>query len=245
MCDPVIQDLDGCDAEIFSEQENDLRMVLIDGNSLQGVFSDRCHVARIVGDVFWWNQFAIESADPAIQALAGFRLDSWQMMIGLRKDEVSTSQPEGNTYDPVTDAYDFSEGQWMKTWQKASLGRSMLSTTMTDWSNMKFPIFGVNVHTVTGACNTFVDGTGCIEIATDGETSCVNCENGDVQSNSQQVYTPTLHHFHIDHKRRISLRENEQLMLQFGQVFPLLDSGTSQFEPQTNWFGAIKTLVEV
>lgn len=244
-CDPVELPLLGCDQEDPAEAENDLRIILIGQPSLQAIFSDRCRVRRIVGDIWWEPVFGVPLQDPAAAPSADFALNAYQAFYGLRKDETSDQQPFGLQYDPIMSDADFSEAQWIKTWQHAQTGSIAQTIQLTDMSTMQFPVQCNDVHTAGILDNSFTNGTGTINIETDClEPTCKNCENGTVQTSGYSANTPRLGHFHIDFRRAISLRENDQLMLQLGFVFPYL-TGFAANQPAFRFFGGIKSLIEV
>jgi hypothetical protein len=237
--------LDGCDAEDPVDAENDLRLILLDNTSLQGIFSDRCRVKRIVGDIWWRGVWGNPSQDPPQAAVDEYVIDSWQCFIGLRKDETSNALPFGLKYSPMLNDEDFSEAEWIKTWQKANVGRQIKNESFTDFSNFTFPIWRNDTHTTGAPKNILADGSGIIEVVTTGESDCIPCENTGVQTDAIGITLGTVHHFHIDHRRSISLRENEQLMLQLGFLFPFLTAAAGSRDPTLEFFGGIKILVEV
>jgi len=244
-CDPVVLDLDACNPETPSQSENDLWMVLLDSANLEALFSDRARVARIVGDVWWYGEFQTPPQDPAARLVADIAIDTWQGFIGLKKDQVTGTQAPGvgMSYKPLVDDFDFSEAQWLKTWQRAHRAYVAQQENIAQLSNLSFPYSDVHTYVVPGtpSCNDLAEGTGTICIET--EPTCVTCENPDIESTGVESRYPILHHFHIDHKRGIRLRENEQLLLQFGYVFPQLGTLSANV-PQFKFFGGIKALIE-
>jgi len=244
-CDPVELPLNGCDSELPEDRENDVRIILIDNSSLQANFSDRARVKRIVGDVFWEAGFGTAIQDPAQAVVGNFSIGTYQFFGGLRKDDTSNGLPFGQTYEPMMNDFDFSEAEWIKTWQRAHLSQNSSSISFADMSNMTFPIWRNDTHTTGAPMNILADGSGIIEIVTTGESDCIPCENGSVQTTLANAAGPALGHFHIDFRRTISLRENEQLMLQLGFLFPYLSSAFAANDPTLRFFGGIKTLVEV
>jgi len=244
ICDPVPLPLQSCLSE--GDPENDLRIILVDQTTLQDQFSDRARVRRIVGDIWYYGTFLTPLQDLAAAIAADSALDTFQNFTGLRKDETSFGQPFGTPYEPMLNDFDFSEAEWIKTWQTAQANVLDRSVGAASIAGVNFPVAESNVSTTNAACvgqNNFVTGTGTICVETTTDVNCYNCENTAVPINNVHGRAPRLHHFHIDHRRPIRLRENEQLMLQMAFLFPYIETLVAN-EPTLYFFGGIKTLLE-
>lgn len=232
LCDPTFEI-----PLVVCEGPNALRMVLLSSGLLESGFSDRATVKRIVGDL--WIQPTYDGTDgtcpgDVIGVLTGFV----QQFAGLIKTQVDASG-DLMRYYPLNTDFDFSEAEWLKTWQYMWIPNGELqytpSTTFTNCAPCP------DVHTTGAPDNIFTEGTGTIDIETDCSGEPVTCA-----SLQDPICRPTFnflryHHMHFDVKKSISLRENEELRLDFQWMYP--GAGSVQ-NPRVQLFGGIKCLVQ-
>lgn len=216
---PFCEATDGCCTD-------QAKLVLLSNEELQDLYSDRATVVRLLGDL--WIQ-PLPGTVATVEQLSDWILwmQAYQSFVGLRKGEVS-SQTDTATFDiwdsTIPDRDDLSEGRWLKTWQhlstqgfEQSLGQNLAS----GWT-ATMPVADIDVHTTAGtpgveACSPMASGTGNICIETTGDVDCVDCGQaltlGQIAFSSATVRQPQSWHIHFDVKKKIPMRENEELYL--------------------------------
>lgn len=203
------------------------KMILMDQNTMQGLFSDRLSVVRIVGNLWIVPDPNLFAASP-LESYDRLRAISAECFFGLKRGETTTQSASATSdiWDPT--GTDLSEFQWMKTWAhrwEAFDGFGIESATNTagvDWTSYT-PVVRPDTHTfvVPGvtACNPMATGTGDICIETTFEEECVGCLQGIPpfalnMFNAKLLARPNWH-VSFDIKKKIPMRENQELYLMF------------------------------
>lgn len=227
------------------ENATDWKLVILDNAELQSRFSDQARVARVLGDLWFAPTMTTPPADlgDIIQAISS--LGYWSFFAGIRKEQVDNTGSVLPVF-PLANDHDFSESQWLKTWnyeQYNSSGQLLASTQLPAGSQLNLPVQCGDVHTTGAPDNILSSGSGTIDIETDCTTpNCFGCAQPELFTvNPSTRVIPSLLHLHVDFKRKVSLRENEQLSLQMAAAFPFVDPAIG---PVMQWFGRMKTLLE-
>lgn len=240
--------IDGCCTDIA-------RLELLGNQQLQDLYSDRCSVVRILGDLWFAQNMGTVTGVADITAWLAY-LNASQEFIGLRKGEITSQQPIPPSLDVWDTAFDdLSEGKWFKTWQRFSDAASNITFGQGANNSSAFSIFVPvatnDTHTFivpgTTACNALAGGTGDICIETDTDIDCVECPQSitpdQIQWNTASATLIRPWHVHFDVKKKISMRENEVLYLNYnlrhyGGQPPFADSFSTIF-------GNVRTLIEM
>lgn len=190
-------------------------IVLVDQTTLQSKYSDRATVKRLLGDL--WFRPQITPAALAFGDLVGLTTlvgNYTQLFVGLRKREVNASG-QSFAVDPYFHDEDMSDSQWIRTWQHLFYGDACFEESLVDVGSVSFPVVCTDTHTTGLPSNTFVNGTGDIDIETDClPPDCVACPNETgTEVTSLKACLPRPFHLHMDLKKSISLRDNEELTL--------------------------------
>jgi len=218
------------------------RVILVDNSLLEGSFSDRARVKRILGDL-WFIPVYFTADPPQTCAESFFAAYSFfvQSFLGLRKIQVNNAGESLNVH-PLDNDTDYSEAQWLKTWQHLWQPRSEIGFTAEHTEKSCAAYVCPDVHTSGILDNDFVDGTGTINIETDcGDPATLQCEFTQDAICRYNTTFPTAWHVHFDIKKTISMRENDQLVLDmdfiYGDAMQLTD-------PVIQIVGGIKTLLQ-
>jgi len=236
--------------------ETVFKLVLFDNALLEGGFSDRCTIRRIIGDIWFYPTLDYARATTPEQLYILLSTEGNQFMhVGLLNADVTRDAAgnltTGNVF-PWSSDFDYSEAQWLKTWQHNwAVTDNQTGYTLTNRASdltREFPVYKPDVHTWlvpgTAACNELVSGSGLICIETTGEVECEPCEQpGGFESESLQVSVPKKWGLHLDIKKRISMRENNELYLNCDWAIP------DTVVPDDGWtmgvYTALKILVEM
>jgi len=234
-----------------------LTLVLVDNPTLESVFSDQARVKRVLGDL-WFLPLATPNADPptCLDTVGSAAVNFWQGFVGLRKYQLN---PQGNSptnpYIPrplsgptaaIRD-YDLSESEWKKTWQHFHVPQDITADNeFTGSLALTFPTVCADVHTAGALDNDFVDGTGTINIETTcNDPVCTTCpqDTSNIKWCTEGAANPQPWHLHVDWRRTLSLREDEEFSLQAEFVFPFGASPDFTFQVQV--IGNLRTLVQM
>jgi len=210
---------DGCCTTKF-------KMILMDQNTMQQLFSDRLSIVRIIGNLWIVPDPLLFGATPD-QAYARLAAIQSEMFFGLKRGETTTQSASATSDIWDVTGTDLSEFQWLKTWHhrwEAFDGAevSVASNSVPIDFNLSIPVGTDDTHTHIGgveACNELATGTGTICIETDHSVDCEVCAQ-QIPANALQQLGVKLHarpnwHVHIDVKKKIPMRENQELYLMF------------------------------
>jgi len=251
-CEPVLLDHcypnDGCCTDKAGIE-------LLGNLTLQGSFSDRAVVRRVLGDLWFVPRMGTITSPADIETWMVW-LNQAEEFLGLRIGEVNSQTPNGAPlFDIWNPAYeDLSEGQWKKTWQRfldgngVSLGLGINGDISIDL-NMPASDVHTTGSTIPGAksCSTLASGSGsiCIDTSIDCEACPQGFTAGAINWSSSSSRFPPAWHVHLDVKKRLSLRENQVLYLVYnlrhydqGSTLPANDSFTAIY-------GNVRCLVEM
>lgn len=246
-CDPVELDHcapnDGCCTDKAG-------LELVGQTTLQTQFGDRCNVRRILGDLWFAPRLGTVTSPGQIPAWLLY-LSAKQEFLGLRIGEVSSqvaTAPLFDIWDPGFD--DLSEGQWKKTWQHFTDPVTEFTAGANDAWSFDLNIPASDVHTTGStipgakACSSLASGSG--QICIDTSIDCEACPQG-INANaltytSSTARSPSPWHVHIDHRRRISLRENQVLYLIYNLRHSQNPPDTDSF---TGIYGNLRMLIEM
>lgn len=239
VCAPVEIPLLPCDDPVVPAQG---RFVLCNNSILQSTFSDRARVVRIVGDLWFIPLWFGTSPDDTCQNqfLAAFSFFC-QAFAGLRRYEKNHAG-EVLKVDPLGNDDDYSEAQWMKTWQHIWQPRPTLHYTPTHTTKSCAAYVCPDVHTSGILDNDFVNGTGTINIETDcGDPATQECTATQDDLCDYTTNYPAAWHLHLDIKKRISLREDQELALETSFIY---GDTVSLVDPVVQVIGGVKVLLE-
>jgi len=236
-CEPTNLPFVDCGDEDADPADNPFRIILFTNSGLQERFSDRVTVVRSVGRMWirpFYNPTTVLPPDPTpAQVFAAVANEQSEWLMGLRKEQVTydTTGP----VQPITpsflrdnlvlpDVQDFSEARWIRTWHRRQYQRFSSSQEVTIAGT---PI-GVcsDVHTTSGGIppvNEFTDGNGTFEVETDCEIVGQPTTQATRQVTTIEA-TPDIV-FSLSWRKRIPLRENEQLSLILNYWNPQLFGG--------------------
>lgn len=240
ICQPLIVPLPACVGE-NQFPTGMARIVLVDNNVLQSSFSDRAVVKRIVGD-FWFIP-TYDGTDPSDcnDAFAAAGNLFIQAFAGLRKVNVNNNG-ESLTVTPLVSDFDFSESEWLKTWQHLWAPKAELIYVGAHDVKSCSSAICPDVETTGLLDNTFTDGTGTINIETDcGDPIITECTSTQDPRCDGKVTFPPPWHLHLDIRKSIPMRENEHLGLE-------LEFGYSNIatlvNPHIEVVGGVKCLLQ-
>lgn len=231
------------------------KMVLMDQNTMQGLFSDRLTVVRILGDLWIVPDPHLELSADAIDAYNRLAQIQAECFFGLKRGEITTQSASATSDIWDVTGTDLSEFQWMKTWAHrweafdGSSANIALNVTPLVF-NLSIPVSKPDVHTYvvpgTPFCNTLTTGSGQICVETEDNVECVSCEQT-IAANSLIMNTVHLEtrpnwHVHLDVKKRIPMRENQELYLMFNGRNPSAGSN-NDFSWQVK--GNLRALVQM
>lgn len=239
VCQPLEVALQDCGELLHSAAQ--ARFVLMTQSLLQSKFSDRAKVVRIVGDL--WMQPTWDDTVPSTCEAQFFAYISayMQAFMGLRRYEKNAAG-FALTVDPLGSDTDYSEAQWLRTWQHAWLPQNRLEVIPAHTTKNCAIGICADTHTTGAPSNIFTEGTGDIDI----ETDCT--VYGPVECSAEQdsmcvlsALSPSPWHQRFDLKKRIPLREDQELGLELEMMMP---AATALVNPRLQIFGGIKVLVE-
>lgn len=251
LCNVINQDFNA--TEVC--QDVGVKLILISSSTLHNVFSDRARVVRVLGDLWLWPTITPDgsSFDKLAIAAAG---SQFQGFVGLRRHDTNPLEianeslnyiPRPLQSDSSHDhAYDLSESQWKKTWQHTWFPSYRFGIQgFSAQFNLSFPVQCNDVHTTGVGDNDFVDGTGTINIETTCNTpDCVACPQdlGDVALVGQMPGLPGPWHVHVDYRKPISLREDQELEIDM-QVVSAFGNAFQNVSVLALW-GNVRSLLE-
>ena len=230
------------------------KFILVDNALLESGFSDRATVRRILGDLWFipTYEFTGQYQDDYVQLSGAY----WATHLGLLRKPLgratTSSALQTPVYIPSQVDFDYSEAEWLKTWQHQwwpAQGQALELVVQPAGSH----VIGVSqcndVHTTGLPDNSFVDGTGTINIETDCMTpTCFDCEvtNSNVIQTNASAKIPDPWHVHFDIQKRIPMREDQELYLMLDwhlytvPAQPLANPGWNMAVT-----GGIKTVIEM
>lgn len=197
------------------------RIVLVNNTVLEDKFSDRAVVRRIVGHV--WLAPTWDATTPTNDCNANFLAVAssyGQAFLGLRKYEKNGA---GNVLpvDPMSSDDDFSEAQWLKTWQHLWIPTGEVNYLPEHDVVSCSTYVCADTHTTGALDNDFVDGTGTINIETEcGDPVAASCTATQPAICQQTFKYPIPWHQPFDIKKRIPLREDQELGLEMDLLWP-------------------------
>jgi len=239
VCNQLEVPLEPCPVE---DQTGSLaRIVLVDNTTLESSFSDRARVKRVVGDLWfaptWDDTTPSNCAQHFLAALSAY----YQTHIGLRRFESNRLGSFGN-FSPLTSDYDYSEAQWLKTWQHVWIPEATVDFIPSFTQVACAAVLCPDVHTAGILDNDFVEGTGTINIETDcGDPQTITCDAVQPNQCNSSVKFPRPWHVHFDIKKSVPLRENMGLALDMEFIAP--NSGFL-VNPRMQIFGGLKVLLQ-
>lgn len=246
VCDPLEIPLHGCPTEVHPEYDL-ARIVLVSQATLDSQYSDRAKLVRIVGDL--WMNLTWDDTSPStpIQQFIAAVSAYGQAFVGLRKYQVNGLGAVLPVY-PITfggPADDYSDAQWYRTWQHMWIPTSEVTYLPQITTQNCGVAICSDTHTTGLTDNIFVEGTGTINIETDcGEPQTVECNSVQPDFVSQNARFPIPWHLKLDVKKRIALRENEEIALEFQFMLPTALAGGNLVNPRVQVFGGIKSLLQ-
>lgn len=231
-------------------------LVLVDQAVLDSQFSDRLTIKRVVGDLWIQPVMTATAENPDCNVLLGqFASGFHQAFVGLRryqKDPLGVTGENPYIPRPLSGAtslerdYDLSESQWRKTWQHSwTPDDGFISTNGGGTFNMSFPVSCQDTHTSGALDNDFVDGTGTINIVTDcNPPDCVPCPQdlSTLALCGTSSRSPRPWHLHIDVRKSIPLREDQEAAIQGECVFPF---ASANYIGELVMWGNLRTLVQM
>lgn len=223
--------------------QNRFRIVIVNNTVLEDKFSDRATLVRIVGDL-WLDPVWDAVPDTTCDDQFGVTASAYtQMFVGLRRFEVN-SLGAALVVDPLDSDADLSESQWLKTWQHTWFPHGGTLYTPTYTSHGCGVSVCADTHTSGALSNDFVDGTGTIEI----ETTCndpvtTTCDAVQDSLCQQQFDYPQPWHLHLDVKKRVPMREDQEVALEFQSVAPWA-ANPSAGSPRFEWWGNLRALLQ-
>jgi len=232
------------------------KAVLLDNALLEGGFSDRATVKRILGD-FWFtpqpdfgNYTTPELMYSDLANFGNHFVHVGLLKKGLGRDSTGTLQTPN--FFPINDDFDYSEAQWLKTWQHLWQPQDQTSFILQNVANGaagRFPVGTDDTHTYlvpgTAACNELATGSGFICIETEHSVDCEECPQPfGLATESIEVAIPQKWHVHLDIKKSIPMREDDELYLHFDWAGGIGSGGTPIVPWHTSMYFDIKTLVE-
>lgn len=252
---PLCEPLDGCCTTRWNQ-------VILDNALLRTEFSDRAVVRRILGNMLIWFDPQIDQAVDVDEQYARLATSYGSLFCQLLVRPVNASgvaELPPDIWDTTSVLSGFSESKAKKTWwhhwssnQNFGLVLGDNAADPQDMSAIR-PKFEDCVTGLVNQCITRSQLTGGDGFTWDytapggirltGE--CVPCGSIDLTTRTAhgQLAMPKNWLFTFDIKKRISLREDEQLILDFQGRMPF-----SQFFPGSGQFavygGGIKTLLE-
>jgi len=239
VCQPLEVALQDCGE--LNQSSSQARFVLMTNSLLQSKFSDRARVVRIVGDL--WISITWDDTVPSTcEAQLFAYLSAYaQAFMGLRRYEKNAAG-FALTVDPLGSDTDYSEAQWLRTWQHAWLPVNRLNTVPSHTVKNCTAVICTDTHTTGAPDNIFTDGTGTIDIETDClEPNIIECNAVQDSFCEVSASSPQPWHQRFDMKKRIPLREDQELALELETMFP---AAVSLVNPRLQIFGGIKCLVE-
>jgi len=227
------------------------KFVLLSNQELQDLYSDRCTVVRLLGDL--WIQPVMGTVTGPTDIRDWFNyLTQRHSFLGLRKGEIS-SQDATASFDIWDDTHDdLSEGRWRKTWQffDNTLSHFQFTQNSSIASSFDLNLPVGDVHTSTSipgveACSNLVSGSGSICISTDIECQACPQGIGADQINFSGVNLENVRpwHVHIDVRKRWPMRENEELYLMYNNR-SYDETGGPGVDSETRIFGNVRILTE-
>jgi len=238
VCDPVEVPLGPC-GEAPAPQKG--RIILVDNSVLESSFSDRASVKRIVGDLWFFPTY--DGTDPftCLESLTAAGSFFPQMFMGLRKLQTNANG-DVLSADPMVSDFDFSEAEWLRTWQHTWFPRLSTKYVFPYTVHSCGVAICPDVHTAGLLDNDFVDGTGTINIETDcGDPESVSCTAEQDDRCEAIAKYPDPWHVHFDIKKSIALREWEELGLDLEVVY---SDASTLVNPRLQIVGGIKCLLQ-
>lgn len=252
-CDPlVVPQCEPNDTLCCSELA---KFVLLSNQELQDLYSDRCTVVRLLGDL--WFQPVIGSVTSAADLQAWMQyLRDRQSFLGLRSGEISSiDQTASFDIFDTTNHDDLSEGRWRKTWQFFSssyVGATASSgTSFASSFDLNIPVADVHTtgSTIPGAksCSSLTSGTGfiCVDSSIDCQACPQGIDLGDINFGVSSFQGPSPWHVHLDVKKRFPMRENQELYLMYNNRSYTPASSPNSVDSETRVYGNVRVLTEM
>jgi len=225
------------------------KIVLLDNATLEAGFSDRLTVRRILGHV--WTLPTASFGNDQIQNYGDLSTAFWMQHVGLLRKPLGRDFSGAlvtPNYFPITADFDFSEAEWLHTWHQAWFPGDNSTVyefqTTADGSQAVVADQCLDVHTTGAPDNIFTDGTGTIDIETDcNPPNCFQCDVAPgIQFADIQVSVPKVKPIAIDFKRKIPMREDQELFLHFD--FANVSGTPPELDWVMQWYAWVKILVE-
>lgn len=238
-CQPLEVALQPCGE--LSNSSAQARFILLNSTLLEDKFSDRARIARIVGDllfsVTWDDTVDATCAGNFVGAISAFG----QAFLALRRYQKNAAG-FALTLDPLASDFDYSEGQWLKTWQHFWVPDIELQVIPQHVTKSCAIAICSDTHTTGAPSNILTEGSGTIDIETDCSVyGPVECEATQDTSCIQTVKFPRVWRQHFDIKKRIPVRENEEVAFELECMWP---NASLLVNPRIQIMGGIKLLLE-
>lgn len=245
---PQCQAEDGCCDEL-------VKLVLLSNQELQDLYSDRCTVVRLLGDLWFQPIFGTVTSAEDIRSW-NLYLASRQSFLGLRKGEISSIDQTAsfNVFD--TSAHDdLSEGRWRKTWQffdnPSHQTHFDLGSNLASSFDLNIPASDVHTtgSTIPGAkaCSSLASGSGqiCIDTSIDCQACPQGINQGSINWTSGGATGPRAWHVHLDVKKRWPMRENEELYMMYNNRSYNPNVSPNAADSETLIYGNVRVLTEM
>lgn len=239
VCQPLEVALQPCGE--LSNSSAQARFILLNNTLLEDKFSDRARVARIVGDLLFaptWD----DTVDPTcVGNFVGAISAYGQAFMALRRYDKNAAG-FALSLDPLGSDVDYSEGQWLKTWQHFWTPQVSVEITPTQTVKNCTAVVCTDTHTTGAPDNIFTEGTGTISIETDCLTpNVIECEAEQDPICRQLARFPQPWRQHFDIKKRIPVRENQEVAFEIEFMWP---NASLLVNPRIQVMGGVKLLLE-
>lgn len=210
-------------------------------------FQDKVAVVRFVGDLWFRLVPTFQISPPVDQRalIAGLASIKGYTRLSLHRKDTSKNAPTGFEYDQILDE-DYAESRAIRSWQLFWGGNEKLTGSTWPTGSLIGCCSDVSQD---GYTVDMSDGTGTYtvpSISTDcSTTSCVSSTD-ERAIQSVEAWFPRWTHVPFSFRKRIPLRENDELAIQvtFGDI--LFNLETDSFGPLgIAYWGGIKALFEL
>jgi len=255
--------IDPCDPLVVPQCElNDVlcctelaKFVLLSNQELQDLYSDRCTVVRLLGDLWFQPVFGTVTSPADVRAWMSY-LGDRQSFLGLRSGEISSIDASASfdIFD-TTNHDDLSEGRWRKTWQMWDSAMQRFEqndgTNLDSSFDLNLPVADVHTtgSTIPGAksCSSLTSGSGfiCIDSSIDCEACPQGINTGSINWSGTNIKGPRPWHVHLDVKKRFPMRENQELYLMYNNRSYSPTLSPNSIDSETRVYGNVRVLTEM
>lgn len=237
------------------------KIILLPNTKLQDQFSDRVTVVRSVGQLQWCPSLNFGALPPDFgngSNYETFATFSCSLVAGLMVNAVEkTGELISPDYHLFSDPFDFSQARWKRRWFHDWLPSGSASTQifqpgtfMGVCSQTSGTIHGVTTNGGPPGAS-FEEGTGIIDVESDDSTINTTCaaflsdENTPPLPATITANGPRWWRQSMNWRKRLPLRENEQLELQFEYGIQEATTMTNPLLDGMFVFGRITLLLEI